>query len=48
MARSMGQPEFYPFNMSKPAVAKLQFVQMVVSDTREKLEAVSAWERMPA
>lgn len=37
MARSMGQPDFYPFNMSKPAVAKLQFVQMVVSDTRDRL-----------
>ncbi|MBA2965480.1 MULTISPECIES: zinc-binding metallopeptidase family protein [Ramlibacter] len=30
LARSMGQPDFYPFVMSKPAVAKLQFVQMVV------------------
>ena len=30
MARSMGQPDFYPFVMSRPVVAKLQFVQMVV------------------
>jgi hypothetical protein len=34
LARSMGQPDFYPFVMSKPALAKLQFVQMVVYDTR--------------
>jgi hypothetical protein len=34
MARSMGQPDFYPFVMSTPVVAKLQFVQMVVFDAR--------------
>ena len=34
MARSMGQPDFYPFVMSKPAVAKLQFVQMVAHESR--------------
>ena len=34
MARSMGQPDFYPFVMSTPVVAKLQFVQMVVLDAR--------------
>ena len=34
LARSMGQPDFYPFVMSKPAVAKLQFVQMVVFQSR--------------
>ena len=34
LARSMGQPDFYPFVMSRPAVAKLQFVQMVVFDAR--------------
>jgi hypothetical protein len=32
LARSMGQPDVYPFSLSRPAVAKLQFVQMVVSD----------------
>jgi len=32
VARSMGQPDFYPFVMSRRAVAKLQFVQMVVHD----------------
>jgi hypothetical protein len=34
MARSMGQPDFYPFVMSKPVVAKLQFIQMAVLDAR--------------
>ena len=34
MARSMGQPDFYPFVMSKPVVAKLQFIQMTVIDAR--------------
>ena len=30
LARSMGQPDFYPFVMSRPVVAKLQFVQLIV------------------
>lgn len=34
LARSMGQPDFYPFVMSKPSVAKLQFVHMVVEASR--------------
>jgi hypothetical protein len=34
LARSMGQPDFYPFVMSKAVVAKVQFVQLVVHDTR--------------
>jgi hypothetical protein len=38
LARSMGQPDFYPFVMSAPAVAKLQFVQMVVADARTAAE----------
>jgi hypothetical protein len=38
MARSMGEPDFYPFVMSRPAVAKLQFVQMVVLDSRTRPE----------
>jgi hypothetical protein len=38
LARSMGQPDFYPFVMSGPAVAKLQFVQMVVADARTQTE----------
>jgi hypothetical protein len=32
LARSMGQPDFYPFVMSKPVVAKLQFVHLVVQN----------------
>jgi hypothetical protein len=38
MARSMGQPDFYPFVMSKPVVAKLQFIQMVVVDSRTSVQ----------
>jgi hypothetical protein len=34
LARSMGQPDFYPFVMSKPVVAKLQLVQMIVAAER--------------
>jgi hypothetical protein len=36
MARSMGEHDFYPFVISAPAVAKLQFVQMVVFDARTR------------
>ena len=36
LARSMGQPDFYPFVMSRPVVAKLQFVQLVVRDARQQ------------
>jgi hypothetical protein len=32
LARSMGQPDFYPFVMSKPVVAKLQLVHLIVQD----------------
>ena len=38
LARSMGQPDFYPFVISRPVVAKLQFVQMVVADARTDAE----------
>ena len=31
LARSMGQPDFYPFVLSAPAVAKLHFVHRVVA-----------------
>jgi hypothetical protein len=30
LARSMGQPDFYPFVMSRPVVRKLHFIQLVV------------------
>jgi hypothetical protein len=35
LARSMGQPDFYPFVMSRPVVAKLQFVHLVIRDARD-------------
>ena len=38
MARSMGQPDFYPFVMSRPVVTKLQFIQIVVADARTARE----------
>lgn len=38
LARSMGQPDFYPFVMSKPVVAKLQFIQVVVREARTAAE----------
>lgn len=34
LARSMGQPDLYPFVLPLTAVAKLQFVQLVVQDAR--------------
>jgi hypothetical protein len=34
MARSMGQPDFYPFVMCRPVVAKLHFIHMVVAEAR--------------
>jgi hypothetical protein len=38
LARNMGQPDFYPFTLSKPAVAKLQFVQIVVANSRTRTD----------
>jgi hypothetical protein len=35
LARSMGQPDLYPFVLSKTAVSKLQFVQLVVQDASD-------------
>jgi hypothetical protein len=35
LARSMGQPDFYPFVLSRPVLKKLHFIQMVVKETRE-------------
>ena len=37
-ARSMGAPDFYPFVVSRPVVAKLQFIHMVVTDARTNME----------
>jgi hypothetical protein len=38
LSRAMGEPDVYPFVLSKTAVAKLQFVQMVVSDACPDME----------
>lgn len=42
MARSMGQPDFYPFVMCKPVVAKLHFIHMVIADARTNAAAGNA------
>ncbi len=34
LARSMGQPDFYPFVMSRPVLKKLHFIHLVVRDAR--------------
>jgi hypothetical protein len=39
LARSMGQPDFYPFVMSRPVVAKLQLVHMIVFDAPNQSSA---------
>jgi hypothetical protein len=36
LARSMGQRDFYPFVMPRPAVAKLQFIAIAVRDGRSR------------
>ena len=38
LARSMGHRDFYPFVMSKPVVAKLQFVHLVMRSARDASE----------
>jgi hypothetical protein len=42
MARSLGHADFYPFVMSRPVVAKLQLVGMIVSDARNSGAATRA------
>ena len=42
LARSMGQPDFYPFVMSRPVVAKLQLVHMIVFDAADLPTAPSS------
>jgi hypothetical protein len=39
LARSLGPHDFYPFVMSRPVVAKLQFVHLVVSEARATAQA---------
>lgn len=41
LAQSMGQPAFYPFVMSRPVVAKIQLVQMIVIDARCERESLA-------
>ena len=36
VARSMGEADFYPFVMSKPVVAKLQLVHLIVFDAHSR------------
>ena len=36
LARSMGEPDFYPFIMSRPVVAKLQLVHMIIFDAQSR------------
>jgi len=47
LARSMGEPDFYPFVMSKPVVAKLQFIYMVVAEPRAEAKVPSAEAAQP-
>ena len=34
MSRSMGQPDFYPFVMSRPVLGKLHFIHIIVDRAR--------------
>ena len=36
LSRSMGQRDFYPFVMSRPVVAKLHFIHLVIEDARDQ------------
>jgi hypothetical protein len=44
VARSMGEADFYPFVMSRPVVAKLQLVHLVVFDAQSRPAAGSTAE----
>ncbi len=50
LARSMGQPDFYPFIMSRPVVAKLQLVHMIIFDAQNQgaMEKTADENRAPA
>ena len=39
LAHSMGEPDFYPFVMSKPVIARLQLVHMIVAGDRDDAKA---------
>jgi len=48
LARSMGQPDFYPFVMSRPVLGKLQFIYLVIKDARAaELERAFSPETSP-
>ncbi len=42
LSRSMGEPDFYPFVLNRPVVAKLQFIHDLVSNARSVEAAVQA------
>ncbi|WP_437728331.1 zinc-binding metallopeptidase family protein [Sorangium sp. So ce861] len=42
MSRSMGQHDFYPFVMPRPAVAKLQFIHLVVNGALAATQTAAA------
>ena len=46
MSRSMGQPDFYPFTVPVPVVAKLHFIHEVV--TARQWEAAEGAAVQPA
>lgn len=48
VARSMGEADFYPFVMSKPVVAKLQFVHLIVFDAQSRSATSSITEAATA
>jgi hypothetical protein len=38
LARSMGEPDFYPFVMSRPLVRKLHFIRKVIKGAQPKVQ----------
>jgi hypothetical protein len=45
LARSMGELAFYPFVMSRPVVAKLQLIQMIVADANPRSPRIGRLSR---
>jgi hypothetical protein len=41
LSRAMGQPDLYPFALPRPAVAKLHFIHLVVTQSAQPLEVAS-------
>jgi hypothetical protein len=48
LSRSMGQHDFYPFVLPRPAVAKLQFIHRVISGARERSASEGTFGPLPA